>query len=114
MVMRRGDIWWASLPEPQGSEPGYRRPVLVVQADDFNRSWIATVVVAVLTSNCALAEAPGNVLLKARRSGLRKDCVVNVSQVVTLDKRFLTKRVKALDRQTMVEVDNGLRLVLSL
>lgn len=112
--MRRGDIWWASLPEPEGSGPGYRRPVLVVQDDDFNRSRIGTVVVAVITSNLALAQAPGNILLKARRAGLSKDSVVNVSQLITIDKRFLTDRVTVLDDGTMATVDEGLRLVLSL
>jgi len=112
--MQRGDIWWASLPEPEGSAPGYRRPVLVVQADEFNRSRINTIVVAVLTSNITLAMAPGNVLVKARRSGLPKDSVVNVSQLITLDKRCLTKRVKTLDYPTMNEVDTGIRLVLAL
>ena len=112
--MKRGDIWWASLPQPEGSAPGYRRPVLIVQADEFNRSRINTVIVAVLTSNVSLVMAPGNVLFKARRSRLPKDSVVNVSQVITLDKRFLTQRVKALDHQTMTVVENGLRLVLAL
>lgn len=114
MVMQRGEIWWASLPKPEGSAPGYRRPVLVVQADDFNRSRIGTVVIAALTSNVALAQAPGNVLLKARRTGLPKDSVVNVSQLLTLDRQRLTERVKALDTATMAEVDDGLRLVLDL
>jgi mRNA interferase MazF len=112
MVMQRGEIWWASLPEPDGAGPGYRRPVLVVQADEFNRSRIETVLAAVLTANVFLATAPGNVLVKARRSGLPKDSVVNVSQLVTLDKRLLTERVKALDDGGMSEVDAGLRLVL--
>jgi mRNA interferase MazF len=112
--MQRGEIWWASLSEPQGSAPGYRRPVLVVQANDFNRSCISTVVVAALTSNVALSLAPGNVLLKARRAGLPKDSVVNVSQLLTIDRQRLTDRVKALDTSTMAEVDDGLRLVLDL
>lgn len=112
--MQRGDIWWASLPEPEGSAPGYRRPVVVVQADDFNRSRISTVVVAVLTSNVALALAPGNVLLKSRRTGLPKDSVVNVSQLITLDRQSLTEKVKMLDSATMLEVDRGLRLVLDI
>ena len=112
--MQRGEIWWASLPEPVGSDPGYRRPVLIVQADAFNRSRINTVLVAVLTSNVLLAQAPGNVLLKSRRSGLPKDSVVNVSQVVTLDKRFLTEKIRALDHALLSEVDSGLRLVLGL
>jgi mRNA interferase MazF len=85
-----------------------------MQADEFNRSRISTVIVAVLTSNVALALAPGNVMLKARRAGLPKDSVVNVSQLITLDKRFLADKVKALDSPTMVEVDEGLRLVLAI
>ncbi len=109
--MHRGEIWWASLDEPEGS--GYRRPVLVVQSDEFNRSRISTVIVAVLTSNLALAQAPGNVLLKARHAGLAKDSVVNVSQVITVDKQCLTEKVKKVEPSTMAEVDNGLRLVLS-
>lgn len=111
--MQRGDIWWATLPEPAGSGPGYRRPVLVVQSDDFNRSRIATVVVAVLTSNVALAHAPGNVLLRARRAGLPKDSVVNVSQLLIVDKRLLIEKVRTLDPASMAEVDDGLRLVLA-
>lgn len=112
--MRRGEIWWASLPGPRGSGPGYRRPVLVLQSDDFNRSRIQTVVVVAITSNIALAAAPGNLLLKSRVSGLPRDSVVNVSQVITVDKRFLTDRVKALDPRIFGEVEDGLRLVLGL
>jgi mRNA interferase MazF len=106
--MQRGDVWWAALPEPAGSGPGYRRPVLVVQADDFNRSRIGTVVVAVLTSNVTLAQAPGNVLAGARRTGLPRDSVVNVSQLLTVDKRLLTKKARALDPATMAEVNDTL------
>ena len=112
--MQRGDIWWASLPEPEGSEPGYRRPVVIVQANDFNHSRISTVIVAVLTSNVALALAPGNILLKAHRAGLPKDSVVNVSQLITIDRRSLTEKVKTLGSSTMMEVDKGLRLVLNI
>jgi mRNA interferase MazF len=112
--MQRGDVWWATLPEPAGPGPGYRRPVLVVQADDFNRSRIRTVVVAVLTSNLALAQAPGNVLAKTRRTGLPRDSVVNVSQLLTIDKTLLREKVRALDPVTMAEVDDGLRLVLAI
>lgn len=110
--MQRGEIWWATLGAPKGSEPGYRRPVLVVQSDAFNRSRIATVVVAAITSNTSLAAAPGNVLLKRRASGLPKPSVVNVSQVLTLDRAMLTQPVKSLPKQEMTAVDNGLRLVL--
>ena len=112
--MRRGEIWWASLGSPRGSGPGYRRPVLIVQSNAFNRSRIATVVAAALTSNTDLARAPGNVLLKARASGLRRSSVVNVSQIVTLDRRLLTARVKKLPEREMAVVAAGIRLVLDL
>lgn len=112
--MRRGEIWWASLGEPEGSAPGYRRPVLIVQSDEFNNSRISTIIVAVLTSNTALAQAPGNVLVKARHAGLAKDSVVNVSQVITVDKQCLTEKVKKLDAATLADIDNGLRLVLAI
>ena len=112
--MQRGEIWWASLREPAGSEPGYRRPVLIVQADDFNRSSIRTVICASVTSNLTLAVAPGNVQLSPRTSGLPKPSVVNVSQLISVDRTRLTERVKSLDAQSMRQVDEGLRLVLNL
>lgn len=112
--VHRGEIWWADLPEPRRSEPGFRRPVLVVQADPFNRSRIQTVIVAVITSNLALAGAPGNVLLTAQSSGLARDSVLNVSQLLTLDKRFLTELVTTLPERLQRSVDAGLRLVLEL
>lgn len=112
--MRRGDIWWADLPEPVGSGPGYRRPVLVVQANPFTLSRIRTVVVAVITKNTALAKAPGNVPLPARDSGLPLDSVVNVSQLITLDKTLLAEYVGALPPPLMARVDAGLRLVMGL
>ena len=112
--MRRGEIWWASLPEPAGSGPGFRRPVLIVQADEFNRSRIHTVIAAVITSNVSLAGAPGNVSLSKRSTGLNKESVVNVSQVITLDKTFLTKRVSRLSSEKLKKVEDGLRLVFAL
>jgi mRNA interferase MazF len=112
--MRRGEIWWATLPSPTGSEPSFRRPVLVVQSDDFNRSRIATVVVVVLTSNLDLAAAPGNVMLRAKVTGLPKDSVANVSQVVTLDKTCLTERVGNLNQMWTTRIEAGLELVLGL
>lgn len=112
--MQRGDIWWVSLPGLVGSEPGYRRPVLIVQSDTFTQSTISTVLCAAVTSNLRLAAAPGNVRIAARSSGLPKPSAVNVSQVATIDRTFLTERVKTLDVQTMREVDEGLRLVLQL
>lgn len=112
--MQRGDIWWASLPRPIGPEPGKRRPFVVVQADTFNASRISTVIAAVLTSNLRLAYAPGNVLLPANVTGLPKDSVVNVSQVVTIDRSFMTRRVARLPEEYMVHIDTGLRAVLDL
>lgn len=112
--MNRGEIWWASLPEPAGSEPGYRRPVLVISSDDFNASRIGTVVCAAITSNRRLAEAPGNVLLPAPASGLPRDSVVNVSQIVTMNKVQLTERAGSITGRKMQEVAQGLRLVLEL
>ena len=114
MVIQRGEIWWASLPKPAGSEPGYRRPVLVVQSDDFNRSRIATVIVLVITSNTRLAQAPGNVFLPQKLTGLPKDSVANVSQIVTVDKGFLTDRIGVLPPNLMEQIEKGLRLVLHL
>ena len=111
-AIRRGDVWWASLPEPVGSEPGSRRPVLVVQADSFNRSRIQTVLAVVLTTHLGRAEAPGNVLLPREETGLPRDSVANVSQVVTADRRFLTERVATLPSPLLAAVDRGLRLVL--
>ena len=112
--MQRGEIWWASMSAPRESEPGYRRPVLVIQSNAFNASRIQTVLAAVVTSNLDLAAAPGNLLLKRKQSGLTRDSVVNVSQVVTLNKSFLTERVGALPPKLMNAVDEGLRLVLGL
>jgi len=112
--MQRGEIWWATLRVPKGSEPGYRRPVLVVQDDAFNASKINTVVVVALTSNMALHAAPGNVVLSKRSTRLPQASVANVSQILTLDKSFLTDRVAKIDASAMREIDDGLRLVLSL
>jgi mRNA interferase MazF len=112
--IQRGEIWWADPPEPRRSEPGYRRPVLVVQADSFNLSRIQTVIVAVITTNLDLAEAPGNVLLRARLSGLPRDSVVNVSQLLTLDQSYLTEHAGTLPSRVLRSVDEGLRMVLQL
>lgn len=114
MVIRRGEIWWASLPVPRGSEPGYRRPVLIVQADDFNRSRINTVVAVAITSNLRLAQAPGNVLLSRKASGLPRKSVAIVSQIATLDKAELTSKVRSLPGRELAQVDAGLKLLLSL
>lgn len=112
--IQRGEVWWADLAEPRGSEPGHRRPVLIVQADAFNRSRIGTVLCVVLTSNLRLAEAPGNVLVSAKAAGLPKDSVANVSQVVTLDRTFLDDHIGRLPPRLLNAVDAGLKLVLGL
>jgi mRNA interferase MazF len=112
--MKRGEIWWANLPNPVGSGPGYKRPVLIVQANPFNVSRIATVIVATVTSNLALAEAPGNVRIAKSDSGLPQPSVVNVSQLITLDRSILTAKVKALPGALLDKVDGGLKLVLAL
>lgn len=112
--MRRGEIWWASLPEPSGSGPGFRRPLLIVSSDGFNQSYISTVIAAVITANLRLADAPGNVRLPVRGTGLSRPSVVNVSQLITADRSFLTERIGRLSQQLMTAVDDGLRLSLSL
>jgi mRNA interferase MazF len=112
--MRRGQIWWANLPDPDGSGPGYRRPVLIIQADVFTRSRIGTVIVVVLTGNLRLAAAPGNVLLRSDESRLPRDSVVNVSQVVTLDKAALESEVAQISLHSLEVIENGLRRVLDL
>ncbi len=112
--MSRGEIWWAELPPPVGSGPGYRHPVLVVQDNDFNRSAIATVIVVVLTSNPDLAAAPGNVELPRRGTGLSRNSVVNVSQILTLDRSLLTKHIGQVPGAGLARVEAGLRLVLGL
>jgi mRNA interferase MazF len=110
--MQRGDVWWANLPEPTGSASGYRRPVLVIQADAFTRSRIATVIIVAITSNLRLVAAPGNVFLPATESGLPKDSVVNVSQIITLDKSMLDEYVDRISATTLTQVEEGVRLVL--
>lgn len=114
MVIKRGDIWWASLSEPQGSGPGFRRPLAIIQANEFNQSYIKTVIAAVITSNIKLAQAPGNLPLPANSAGLNKDSVVNVSQLITVDKTFLTEKIGHLTSQQIQQLNEGLRLVLAM
>ena len=113
-MIRRGEVWWANLRSPMASEPGYRHPVVVMQSDDFNQSTLKTVVVVAVTSNTRLAQAPGNVLLSRRASGLPRESVANVSQVLTVDKSFLVDRVGALPLRLVEEIENGVRQVLAL
>lgn len=112
--MRRGELWWGDLPEPVGAGPGYHRPVVIVQADGFTISHIATVVVAAVNSSRRLAAAPGNVRLPRGSSGLGRDSVINVSQLLTVDKFLLRQRIGQLSAAKLHELDDGLRLVLAL
>ncbi|MEW6365987.1 MAG: type II toxin-antitoxin system PemK/MazF family toxin [Acidobacteriota bacterium] len=112
MVIAQGEVWWADMPEPTGSGPGYRRPVLVVQSDSLNRSRIGTVVCVPLTSNIKWAAAPGNVLLGAKTTGLPKDSVANVSQIVALDRSLLVERSGRLSRSNLALVFAGIDVVL--
>lgn len=112
MVISQGEVWWADLAEPSGSEAGYRRPVVVVQGDAFNRSAIGTVVSVPLTSTLRWAEAPGNVRLSARSTGLPRDSVANVSQIVALDRTLLTERVGKLSRAKIDLLLSGVDIVL--
>jgi len=112
--IRRGDIWFADLGEPIGSEPGYVRPVLVVQDNRYTDSDLATVVVISLTSNIGHASYPGNVVLDSKESGLDKDSVINVTQIVTVDKEQLTEMAGSVSQLTLDQVEYGLSLVLGL
>lgn len=112
MVISQGEVWWAELPDPVGSEPGVRRPVLIVQGEALNRSRLATVVCVPLTSNLRWATAPGNVLLPAQSTGLPKDSVANVSQIVALDRSVLTEPVGRISRQQLEAVLTGITSIL--
>jgi len=114
MVVERGQVWWADLGEPDGSEPGFRRPLLIVQDDAFNRSRLRTVIAVVLTTNLRLLDAPGNVLLAAKATGLPKDSVANVSQLVTVDRDSLLELGGCVRGQALRDVERGLRFVLGL
>ena len=112
--MTRGEIWWADLGIPFGSEPGFRRPVLIVQAESFNRGEISTVLCVPFTTTLRLADFPGNVYLNATESGLPKDSVVVVSQLTCIDRDRLTEQAGAVNRRHLAEVEDGIRLVLAI
>jgi mRNA interferase MazF len=112
VTFSQGDVWWADLAEPSGSSPGFRRPVVIAQGDPLNRSRIATVVCVPLTSNLKWAGAPGNVALPASVTGLPKDSVANVSQIITLDKSELTERVGKLSKRALDQLLSGIDVVL--
>jgi mRNA interferase MazF len=108
----QGEVWWAELPAPAGSGPGFRRPVVVVQGNPLNRSRIATVVCVPLTSNTIWASAPGNTLLSARTTGLPKDSVANVSQIIALDRSLLSERVSRLTPKPLAQILHGIDVIL--
>jgi mRNA interferase MazF len=111
MVVAQGDVCWADLPDPTGSGPGFRRPVVVVQGNPFNRSRVATVVCVPLTSNLRWADAPGNVRLRAHSTGLPKDSVANVSQIVAIDRTLLSRHVGRLSKRQLDLVLAGIDIV---
>ena len=111
-MIGHGEVWWASIGDPTGSEPGFRRPVVVVQGDAFNRSAIRTVVTVPLTSNLRWADAPGNVRLSSRATGLPKESVANVSQIVALDSATLTERVGKVSQAKLELLLAGIDVVL--
>jgi mRNA interferase MazF len=113
VVVERREVWWAVLDDPGGADDdGFRRPLLIVQADSFNRSRLPTVLAVVLTSNVRLIDAPGNVLLSAGTTGLPEDTVANVTQLVTVDRDFLQERAGRIPPRTMARVESGIRLAL--
>jgi len=112
MVIAQGEVWWADLPEPSGSEPGFRRPVVVVQSDAFNRSRIETIVCVPLTSTLRWVDAPGNVLLEKRMTGLPKRSVANVSQILSLDRSWLTTQAGKLSQAKLDLVLRGIDVVM--
>ena len=113
-MIKRGAIHWAKLKNPRESEPGFRRPVIIISANAFNRSSIHTVLAAVITSNIRLKDAPGNVFLPVTKSGLPRDSVVNVSQLITLDKNFIGDQIGKLPQAYLTKLEHGIRLVLDL
>lgn len=112
MVISQGDIWWAALPEPVGSGPGFDRPVVIAQGDTFNRSQLATVVVIPLTSNTWLAAMPGNVLLSSGNTGLPKDSVANVTQIIAIDRSLLTEQIGRISQRHLELLWKGLDTLL--
>jgi mRNA interferase MazF len=113
-MVNRGEIWWAELSEPKKSEPGYKRPLVIIQSNSFNKSNINTTICAVITSNLKLADAPGNIILNPKTSGLPKDSVINISQIITIDKSFLIEKVGELTNKQINRLENSLKLILSL
>lgn len=114
MVIERGEIWWADLGEPRGSSPGLHRPIVIIQSEFFNRSQLNTLIAAIITTNLRLTNMPGNVSLSKRTSGLKEESVVNITRLFTVDRSDLLEFVGTLSGKKMEQIDDGLRLVLSL
>ena len=112
--MIRGELWWADFGMPFGSEPGYKCPVLVIQADSFNNSMINTIIVIPLTTNLLLTEAPGNILISQKESKLKKDSVMVISQISVMDRRRLTEKISKLDKATIEVIENNILFVLGI
>jgi len=112
--MTRGEIWWADFAIPFGSEPGFKRPVLIVQDDEFNRSAINTVVIVPFSTNLALAEAPGNVFFESGDSGLSKNSVLVISQITAIDRRRLVENISGIEKRYFGEIEEGIRIILGM
>ncbi len=112
--MTRGEIWWADFGVPFGSEPGFKRPVLIIQSDDFNKSTINTAVIVPFSTNIALAEAPGNVFLEAIDSGLTKDSVIVSSQMMAIDRMRLIDKISRVELRFFGEIEEGIRVILGM
>ena len=113
-MVSQGEIWWVDLGEPAKSEPGYKRPIVVIQSNVFNESKISTIICAVITSNIKLAEAPGNILLNSKSTGLIKDSVINVSQIITVDRSYFLEKIGSLNNRQFKKLEDGLKIVLGL
>ena len=112
--MTRGELWWADFGMPFGSEPGYKRPVLIAQNDFFNNSKINTTIVIPLTTNLMLAEAPGNIFITKKESKLKKNSVIVISQITVMDKQRLVEKISKLDRTLMEKIDTNMMFILGI
>ena len=112
--MTRGDLWWADFGIPFGSEPGYKRPVIIIQNDFFNKSCINTTIVVPLTTNMILADAPGNIVLPGNESKLKKDSVIVVSKIVVIDRQRLIERISEIDKVILNKMENNIIFVLGI
>jgi len=112
--MTRGELWWADFGLPFGSEPGYKRPVLIIQNDFFNKSKINTTIVIPLTTNLILADAPGNILITKHESKLRKDSVITISQIEVIDRQRLIKKITKIDKAIIEKIENNILFILGI